>query len=259
MSDEENPRAVIGGNNPPDDRPQTTEQKLAAKYAARGAEIERIAKAANEAPKKVRSEDDLIAVGTVVTDAKKIAKRLKTDKAEEKEPHIDANKQIEAFFGAWDLRLDRIAKSLTDRASAYQEEVEAAARLKAEEAAQKAREAAEAERKKADELAAQGARGAARALDKAERLESKAERSERAADAKAADLTRVRSASGVTASSRTSWAGSIVSMDEIDLEKLRPYLRREDVQKALNAFVRIGGRELKGARIAEETKANFRT
>lgn len=259
MSEADNPRAVMGGNHPPEETPKTLPELLAERSAGVLAEIEAIAKRAGELPKKIKAEADLHAVGQVVIDAKKMSKRLVADKAEEKKPHLEANKAIEAFFKVHIERLDALMERLEQRATDYQEEVEAEARRVAEAEAAKKREAAERERARAEELAAkENNRAALKAAEKADMLDRRADRAEQLAEAKAADLTRTRSASGVLATSQTKWKGEIVSMDEIDLEKLRPFLKRDAVETALNTFVRVGNRELKGARIFPDTKATFR-
>ena len=90
-------------------------------------------------------------------------------------------------------------------------------------------------------------------LDAAVKSESTAERVEQnVLHAKSSDLAKSRSATGAVASQKTAWVGRIVSLPGIDLEVLRPYLGEDAVQKALNAFVRNGGRECAGASITEE-------
>ena len=57
---------------------------------------------------------------------------------------------------------------------------------------------------------------------------------------------------------RTRWVGELDNKAELDLEALRPYLGVDLLQKAINAFVAAGGRELKGANIFEKSEAVVR-
>ena len=94
--------------------------------------------------------------------------------------------------------------------------------------------------------------------DRAEEAEENARRAEAAARAKSADLTRVRSASGAVATTRTSWAFDITDLDAIPLDKIRPYLARDAIEKALRTAVRFGARDIAGVRIFQDDKATFR-
>ena len=71
-------------------------------------------------------------------------------------------------------------------------------------------------------------------------------------------LANARGVSGAVATLRTRWVGEIVDMQAIDLNLLKRFLRPEDLQKALNAFVSSGGRELAGAKIYEKTESTIR-
>ncbi|MBB4017341.1 flagellar biosynthesis GTPase FlhF [Chelatococcus caeni] len=248
------PRLGIGGNNPPDLR-----ERLAEDHAQLRHEIEKIASRANGAPKEVKSDDDLVAVGEIIKDARELTKRVDRARVAEKEPFLQGGRDVDAFFKVFIERLDNIAKKLGDRATVYQREKAAEARRKAEEEARKLAEEAERQRQIAEREAERNRPTAsAKHEDKAEDLAERAAQAEAAAAAKAADLTRVRSDTGTVASARAEWKGEIVSMDAIDLNALRPYLKRDHVQMALNTFVRMGGRKLAGAKIFEDVKASFR-
>lgn len=97
-------------------------------------------------------------------------------------------------------------------------------------------------------------------LDDAVNSEAIAERIEmNVMHARPGELAKSRSAYGSTASRKQAWVGRITSLSGIDLEKLRPYLNEEAIQKALNAFVKNGGRDCAGATIKEEiTGLNIR-
>lgn len=139
---------------------------------------------------------------------------------------------------------------------------------KEEEERKRQQEIARQERENAERLAAEAAaHQTAKIEDVAEELLDDALRSEGMAEriemnvlhARPADLAKSRSAYGSTASRKQAWVGRITSLSGIDLEKLRPYLNEEAIQKALNAFVKNGGRDCAGATIKEEiTGLNIR-
>ena len=91
-------------------------------------------------------------------------------------------------------------------------------------------------------------------------MASQAERAERQANASTADTVRTK-VGGVIASATTKWDFEITDYDAIDLNKLRPFLIRADVEKAVRSFVRIqkGSAVIPGVRVFEDVKATFRT
>ena len=250
--------AAMGHNNPP-----PLKEILAANYAHFTHEIEAIAERANKAPKAVKSDDDLDAVGVIVKDARAMAKRVDTARKDEKEPYLQAGRDVDAFFKALTERLDRIASVLEDRATEYQRAKAAEARRKAEEEARKLREAEEAARRKAEEAAAAGRAAIAdRAEAKAETLADKAAEAERLAEARAADLARARGASGTLASAKTVTKVRIVDLALVQssMGPLGPYIDSEMIQKAANTWLRVtkGKGSIPGLEVYEDVRATFR-
>lgn len=242
--------AAMGHNNPP-----PLKEILAANYAHFTHEIEAIAERANRAPKAVKSDDDLDAVGVIVKDARAMAKRVDTARKDEKEPYLQAGRDVDAFFKALTERLDRIASVLEDRATEYQRAKAAEARRKAEEEARKLREAEEA-------AAAGRAAIADRAEAKAETLADKAAEAERLAEARAADLARARGASGTLASAKTVTKVRIVDLALVQssMGPLGPYIDSEMIQKAANTWLRVtkGKGSIPGLEVYEDVRATFR-
>ena len=207
------------------------------------------------------SDEDLGACGDVVRDARAVLKRVKQAKTIAKDPFLQGGREVDAFFAVPAERLDRVIATLEERCSEYQRAKAAEARRLAEDEARRARDKAEGERRKAEEAVAAGRLSfAARAEDRAQAADERAERAERDATARAADLTRSRSAAGTLATARQTWKGEIVDLASVDLEKLRPFIKREAIDAALNAFVRInkGTVEVAGCRIFEDIRAAFR-
>lgn len=254
IASELDPRTSIGANNPPPLKVILTEN-----YVALTAEVEAIAERANLAPRKVTDDDGLGVIGDLVKDAAMLARKADSMRKAEKEPHLTAGREIDAFFATFTDRLDRIRKVFEAVATDYQRAKAAEARRKAEDEARRLREEEERQReiaRRAEE--ANRAKTAAKADDRAEDAAEKAAAAEALANASAAELTRTRSASGTLATAKTEWTFEVVDLDAIPLDRLRPYLRRDDIEKAIRQFVRVGHRELPGVRIFEDVRAAFR-
>jgi hypothetical protein len=258
--------SVMGHNAPP------LAERLKDDHAPLVDEVEGLAIVANALPKAIETDEDLSKLGKVVISARATAAKLESARKAEKEPFLVAGRAVDGFFGDMCERVNRIAKALQSRADAYQAEKAAKARAEAdrlrriaEEEARVARAEAERQRRIAEEAEAKNrATMAAKHEEKSQIADLKATVAETAAlaaaataDAKAADLTRVRS-EGVLVSSKAPWTFQIEKLGEIDLEVLRPYFAVGDIEKAIRGAIRGGQREIKGLRIYQETKASFR-
>ena len=76
-------------------------------------------------------------------------------------------------------------------------------------------------------------------------------------NATTAELSTVRGTQAVSGL-RTRWVAEITDKQKLDLEKLRPYLRLEHLQTALNGYMAAGGREITGAVIEERSTISVR-
>lgn len=115
------------------------------------------------------------------------------------------------------------------------------------------------EKRKADEKAAKAAEKDVKLnMGEAQRSSTMADKLDRAADAKAADLSRTRGELGSVSSLRTDWVHDGFDRDRIDLEALRAHLPADAIDQAIRSFIRAGGRELRGTKIYEQTQAVVR-
>lgn len=190
--------------------------------------------------------------------AKKIAAHVKLltgHHKEEKQPYLDGGRAVDGFFKTLADRLDQVKRQVEARQTAFARRKADEERKRREEEARIAREAAERAAREALERAAQLPADAAEAvLEDAIAAVDQAEAATEAAHASKADLSRTRTDLGVVSSLRTTWKGEIADRDELDLERLRPYIPTEALERAINAFVKAGGRELRGANIFEDSK-----
>lgn len=244
----------IGHNQPP------LPERLAADYSHFDGEIEQVAEKANAAPLKITNDDELGKTGDIARAARALSKRIDNDRKSEKEPYLSANKTIEAFFKEKTDRLTMMFVTLEKRATEYQKEKAAEAKRRADAEARKAQEEAERQRRIAEKEAERNRpTGAASHADKAEALEDKAAAAAAIAESSAANLTRHRTESGVV-TAQTKFTFEITDLPNVDLEKLRPYIAKADIEKAVRAFVRVNKDSipLAGVRIFADIKASFR-
>lgn len=246
----------LGHNQPPPLR-----DILAENHAGLAGDVETIAERANKAPREIKSEDDLDAVGTLVKDAGTLARRVESIRTAEKAPHLQAGREVDAFFGAFTDRLERIQKVFQGIANEYVRRKREEERRRRGEEARKAREEEERQRKIAEAEAERNRPTAAEKHEaKAEAAAERAATAEAAAQATPAEMTRTRTSSGTLATARSEWAFEITDYSAIPLNELRPYLVRADVEKAIRSFVRVNkdAVPLAGVRIFEDVKASFR-
>ena len=81
---------------------------------------------------------------------------------------------------------------------------------------------------------------------------------ERAANAKAAQLHTTRGDYGSSSSLRTFWDFTDLDRGALDLEALRQHIPQDALEKAVRAYTKAGGRELRGVRIFKNTKSVVR-
>lgn len=221
--------------------------------------VEALAQEATMAPKKIVNPSDLDVIASLVVQARKLGGEADEHRVAEKRPHLEAEREVDRFFATPIGRCKRMADELTARASAYQKQQAERQRREAEAIAARAREE-EAKRTLAAIKAEEGGRRAHAAQHdaKAEEAATTARQAEATMGASNADLTRQRTASGVLATARTEWTFEFDESEDIDLERLRPYLKVEHIEMAIRAAIKLGVRRIGGIRIYEDLKAVIR-
>ena len=262
MTDDTNPRAVIGDNNPPiEDMLNYTQADLLARIdplADRATKAADAMRPAKGKPPVITSDEQLGIVATVAVDAKALIGDLEAARKKEKQPYWDAGQAVDAFFKQHKERMSRITDVFEALASDYQRAKIARERAEAAERERKAEAAAKKLRDEAEAAARPDT--AARKINQAEQLEREADQAASDGAASNAALGKVTSATGASASARTVWKATIIDYDKIDMKKLAPYLARAEVEKALRAFVKIhkGSAKMDGVVFEEDVRASFR-
>lgn len=210
-------------------------------------------------------EDDDVAqrVTDFVKQVAAAAKAADTARVGAKEPYLEGGRTVDGFFKHISDPLLDLKKRVEGKLTKYLREKEAAERRRREEEARLAREEEDRLRREREE--AERAVRDQQTLDNAIAAETAEQQAaadtvnaEKAAAAKPAELSRTRGEYGGLSSLRTEWTFADLDREEIDLEALRHHLTVDGLEKAVRSFVKAGGRELRGVRIFQDTRAVVR-
>jgi hypothetical protein len=234
--------AGIGHNNPP---------AVAGDYTRLQNRLQELLDSAGRAPSTIENEEQAEKCTNLTKMLKELAKAADTARVQEKAPHLDAGRAVDAFFSKISEPSTLAAKDMEKRLTAYVQAQREAERKRALEEARKAKEEADRMAAEAAELEQAGmADMASQTLADAQKVEATASRLE----AKAADdkqLGKVRSELGST-SLRKTWRVEIADRSALDWATLGRFLTDDAILAALRGYVQSGGRELSGARIWQE-------
>ncbi len=245
--------ATIGHNAPPDPIQELKDLLFAETIKERNnitvldAQVSRIT--------EITDEVAAAAATDLLSQIQKATKDYDKKRDDRKRPFMSQSNAVQDFFKDGLNQLDvlkaKISRPLTSYAKKKADEererqAEISRQLQAE-AEEKARKARELEKVGLPEHAEVQMREAVK-------IEAQAIK---AGNQTTAQLSTVR---GVSAMSglRKRWVAEIFNKDELDLERLRPYLKPEHLQVALNAYMNAGGRVIKGGRIFEAETINVR-
>jgi hypothetical protein len=250
--------AGIGHNMPPNDV-QLLNHDLETKADKLIERQTQLLAAVNRIP--ATCEDDVIAgkIGDLIKQIGACTKSLNGMRVSEKEPYLTLGRTVDGFFNRFIDDLDNAKSRAARPLENYLRKKEDEKRAAAAEAARVERERAEQMAREAQELEAARMHTAAQStMNEAVRAEEQAVASEKIAESKPADLARTRGDYGSVSTLRTTWAGEILDRNALDLKLLMPYISEDVLQKALNAFVKAGGRSMAGAKIFEKSTATVR-
>lgn len=222
--------------------------------ASLAARCDELLRSVVRAPVTIRDEEGSGKVADLVRMITACRKAADTARVGRTEPFLAAQRLVMATYKQIIDPLDAAKRILEGRLTSYQrakaEEErrrrEAEARRAAEEAARLAREAEEAARAAQTEPELDTAITAEAIADQAQ---GDAVQAQRAAEVRPAELSRTRGDFGAVASLRTFYDFADLDRDKIDLETLRPFIPLDAIEKSIRAYIRSGGRELKGCRI----------
>lgn len=256
--------AAMGHNLPPaPPSPETIADLLRDENADLLKRREELLAAALRVPATIDDDETVGRVSDFIKQMTACAKAADSRRTGAKEPYLAGGRAIDGFFKAITDPLDKAKRDVEARVTVYLRRKAEEERQRRAEEERRAREAAEAARREAAErervMAEEADLDAAiEANRRAAEAEADRIRAEQAAHAKAADLSRTRGDFGSVASLRTETVFEDLDRQALDLEALRPYLPVDGLEKAVRAFIKAGGRELRGVRIFERQVAAVR-
>lgn len=249
----------IGDNLRPQAGEDTT-KRLAGDYAAVEATAIALLDKARTLPTTVESEEQLAAFAESIRDIRAHHKHVEGLRIIEKEPFLKGGAAVDGWFGAIKDRLSKAIKILSLRVDNYQAE-----KIEREREARKAaeREAmAEAARREKELLALKKASEPekARALLDAKIAAQAAQMAQIKAEASDAELGRQHFAAGGMVTARAEPIIEVFDWDAVPLDLLRPYLKREVLLSAINAWARARGykEQMAGVHIELQSRAVVR-
>lgn len=221
-------------------------------------------------PDQVQSKADHDAYVDLISKIKATGKSVEASRVAEKDPFLRSERAVDGFFQPLNTTLSGLITALSRKVKVYLDDIEEQkrreARRLAEEERRKAAElraAEEERRRRAEEAAREATKAKHNAVadvlgEEADRQSAIAAAAEKKAEVKPAELARTRSDQGTLSTLRSHWTFEVEDWDGIDLNVLRPYLKRDAVEAAIRSAVKIGLRDLSGVRIFQDTGLSVR-
>ena len=250
--------APIGDNNPPTDA-EMLHKALETKHEKLLGGAARLLGAADRLPAVIEDDETAGKASDYIKLVMGCVKNLEAERVNEKEPYLTLGRLVDGFFKTTTEALAGAKVKAQRPLDAYLKEKAMAEQRRRNEEAARLRAESEAQAAAAQALEKANMKPQAEAvLDQAVIAAQQAAKAEKHADAKPAEMSQSRSASGAVASLRTRWVGELVSIEALELDIIRHHIAPEALQKAINSYVAAGGRVLKGANIFEKSETVVR-
>ena len=285
MSDQSNPRAVIGDNQP-DLSGSSTLNRLSEDYAELSRSAALLLETARSLGETIENERELEGFSNVVVSMRDAIARAEAARAAEKEPFLRGGQAVDGWFGNLKERLGKGMNVLQRRINDYQNrklaEERERRRLEQQQREREAREAREREerlRREAEErrLAAERARKEETRAAKGEAASAAEQEAAAAAAAastaadaaeearieslrKPSEMARSRFDEGRLVTMREVGFADIVDPDKLDAVALWPFVNVKAKEVALRAWAKANGysRAMPGAEIGKRDEAVVR-
>lgn len=247
--------ATLGHNNPPNDI-EIVAQRLTDKEAVLRTNMMNFM----AAPEVIADEQEAGRVTDAMKFVAHVTRKVADIHKSIKEPYLECGRACDGWKKRMEGELEIVKSSYAKPLNTFLEKKAAEERARQIEAARIERERAEA---LAAEAAAHEQAGitetANELMEAAVDIEIMAERmEEKIHTATPAQLAKSRSMFGATASQKLIWTGEIMNISAVDLNQLRSHFTLDAIQKAVNAFVRDGGRKLDGVSIEQKSQLSVR-
>lgn len=231
-------------NNPPSDI-EILEDSLTLRHVSLMRAADEHGKLATKIPTQFTDQLEADFVADFIKEIAVLQKSLKAAHKDEKEPFLRQGQLVDSFFNDYIRKLDENIATAKIPLTAW---------LKKKADEEQVRRDAEAA------VLRQNAAIIATSAAPAQVVEAAVQSAALANRAASVPVETMAAAGGKysKAGLKKEWVGAVTNLAEVDLEKLRAYLKPEALQVALNAFVKMGGRECKGCLIEEQVKVGVR-
>lgn len=234
-------------NSPPSEL-ELLEQDLTLRHVHLMRDAEARAKLAQNIPEIFTEQNEADFTTDFIKEVTVLQKSLDSARKEEKEPFLRQGQMVDGFFGSYIKSLDESIERAKLPLTAW---------LKKQAAEEQKRRDAEAARLR--EEAAKAVQNIVTEQDMEKAVQAR-EESIIANKVAAVPMQTMAAATGKysKAGLKKEWVGTITDIGKVDLEKLRAYIKPEALQVALNAYVKMGGRDCAGCVIEETVKVGVR-
>lgn len=253
------PRAAkIGDNNPP-----TTEQLMKEKHAAIFQRLAAWQKKAKKAKLTPETLEECIALDKLFAEGRDIANDADSVRKKEKEPHLRAGQEVDDVFnkgvrdevGVAAGLAKQILQASANKKLAITRAEQAAAAAEEERLRRQADAAEEKARQKAE---AGDTKNAAVLENRVEALDSAADQAGHIARQDVAVASKV-STGGLSSSVAAKMVCTgILNRNELDMPALLPFIKEDALIAAVNAYLGMGNKTMKGAVITEQAVGRVR-
>ncbi len=244
--------AQIGHNNPPSEM-EILEKRLRENYKEVQDSYDRLAQ--KPLPDEISDEQQAGQVTDYIKSVNALNKKVENIHKQEKAIYLDCGRVVDSWKKSYEGNLKALTAKASEPLNKFLADKAEAERNRQLELAKKARE-------EADKLATEALAHANEGIDDtANELLEAAIQSETKADMIYDNSIDVRASSRTASASATQklvWTGEIESAAAIDLEVLRRYFKEDDFQRAINAAVRDGVREIRGVKIYQKAQISVR-
>lgn len=252
------------GDNRPDPRPGIV-SRLTTDYLDLASLVAEQETRAGDMPNSISTPEDHDAIVNLIGEMNATAKRIEAVRVDEKAPYLMSERAVDGFFQPLSERIGTARTDLSRVIKKYLDKKAADERRRRQEEAdrqQRIADAAAAEARKREEAAAAAKRKdhreqhsskATEAHELAEDATARALTAQANADMKPSALSRTRTDQGGLSTLKMVWKFAITDLKAIPLDELRPFIKREEIERAIRQYVGNGGRELAGVNIYEDT------
>lgn len=235
--------AKIGSNNPPSDI-ELLGESLILKHVSLIRQAQNYVALADRIPEKLSEQDEANFVTDKIKEMMSCVKSLESTRKEEKEPFLRQGQYVDTFFNDEKVKLENAINKANLPLGNFLKEQAAIEQKRRDDEAATLHKAAQ------DAMANAVMSPSVDSMEQAVISKGVADFAVKVASVPVQTMA-VAKGNYSTASLKKEWVGTITDIANIDIEKLKPYIKVDALQVALNTYIKMGGRECKGCTIEE--------